>query len=364
MIEIGAGGGSIARIDALGLLKVGPDSAGAAPGPVCYGRGGSLPTVTDADLVLGYLDPAYFLGGKMRLDVEAARDAIAREIAEPLDIDPLAAAWGIHQVVNENMANAARIHAVERGQDPRAYPLFAFGGAGPVHAYRVARALHSPRLIVPFGAGVTSAVGFLTAPLAFDFVRSYYGRLDALDWGHVEALFAEMEDEGRALLRRAGLRDAALSVAYTAELRYVGQGHEVTVGMPDREASRLPVERIAALFEEAYRRLYGRTAPDNPVEALTWRVLVAGPRPVLPLDRLAAGNGEDVEARDAIKGERAIYVPEEGAMVLAPVYDRYRLAPGAAFVGPAVVEERESTLVVGPGGRAVVDANFSVVVEF
>ena len=173
MIEIGAGGGSIARADTLGLLKVGPDSAGAQPGPACYGRGGAAPTVTDADLLLGYLDPAFFLGGKMRLDLAAAERALGA-LGERLGLSATEAAWGVHQVVNENMAGAARIHAVERGKDPRAYPLFAFGGAGPVHAYRVAKILDVPELVIPLGAGVTSALGFLVAPLAFDFVRSFF----------------------------------------------------------------------------------------------------------------------------------------------------------------------------------------------
>src|SRR5437763_9389189 len=181
MIEIGAGGGSIASIDSLGLLKVGPHSAGAEPGPVCYGRGGTEPTVTDADLVLGYLDPDYFLGGQLRIDLTAARRTIKERIADPLGLSIEEAAWGIHQIVNESMANAARIHTLERGKDPHRFPVFAFGGAGPVHGFRIARALGSPALIVPFGAGVMSAMGLLTAPLAFDFVRSWPGEIDVLD---------------------------------------------------------------------------------------------------------------------------------------------------------------------------------------
>src|SRR5579859_3274040 len=195
MIEIGAGGGSLARLDSLGLLKVGPASAGAEPGPVCYGRGGTQPTVTDADLVLGYLDPDFFLGGRLRLGRAAAEHAITTRIAEPLHLSIEEAAWGIHQIVNENMANAARIHTLERGKDPHRIPVFAFGGAGPAHGFRIAKALGSSALIVPLGAGVMSAVGFLTAPLAFDFVRSWTGRLDALDWNKVNTLLAEMEAE-------------------------------------------------------------------------------------------------------------------------------------------------------------------------
>src|SRR5215470_5743684 len=205
MIEIGAGGGSIARVDRLGLLKVGPDSAGADPGPACYNLGGRLPTVTDADLLLGYLDAEFFLGGRMRLDREAARRAIEEHVARPLGIDVVAAAWGIHRVVNENMAAAARIHGIERGRDLRAYPLFAFGGAGPVHCWQVARVLRVPRIILPFGAGAISAYGLLAAPLAFDFVRTRRERLDTADWESVNRLFEDMEQEGRELLARAGV---------------------------------------------------------------------------------------------------------------------------------------------------------------
>src|SRR3712207_6431974 len=219
MIEIGTGGGSIAALGSLGLPKVGPRSAGSAPGPACYGRGGVEPTVTDADLVLGYLDPDFFLGGRMRLDREAAVSAIEGGIARPLGLALVEAAWGIHQVVNENMANAARVHAIERGKDPRAHPLFAFGGAGPVHAYRVARALGVPGFIAPLGAGAPSAFGFLCAPLSFEFVRSLYGRLEELDWSDVNAALEEMEGEGRDLLRSSGVADEDVGVRRTCEMR-------------------------------------------------------------------------------------------------------------------------------------------------
>lgn len=363
MIEIGAGGGSIARIDTLGLLKVGPDSAGATPGPACYGRGGTAPTVTDADLILGYLDPRYFLGGKMQLDVNAAEEAIRRDVAEPLGLSVLEAAWGIHQVVNENMANAARIHAIERGKDPRAYPVFAFGGAGPVHAFRVASILQAPQLIVPLGAGVTSTVGFLAAPLAFDFVRSYYGRLEDLDWSHVRALFDEMEREGRDILGAAGVAETEMTVQRSADLRYVGQGHEVSVPVQGGDLNENVTDDIRTAFEEVYARLYERVASGNDVEALSWRVVVTARRPELPLERLAAAGDLLGDAAKAIKGERAIYLPEDRAMTSVPVYDRYLLGPFATFEGPAVVEERESTLIVGRNARVAVDALLSVVID-
>src|SRR6266542_2574280 len=232
MIEIGAGGGSIARVDRLGLLKVGPDSAGADPGPACYGLGGRLPTVTDADLILGYLDGDFFLGGRMRLDRDAAGRAIEEHVGRPLGLDLTRAAWGIHRVVNENMAAAARIHGIERGKDLRAYPLFAFGGAGPVHCWQVAKILKVPRILVPFGAGAMSAYGLLAAPLAFDFVRTAPQRLDAADWTQINGLFAEMESEGRRILRGADVPDGDVRIRRTAEMRYAGQGHEVEVELP------------------------------------------------------------------------------------------------------------------------------------
>src|SRR5919112_321902 len=361
MIEIGAGGGSIASIGPLGLPKVGPRSAGSDPGPACYGRGGEEPTVTDADLTLGYLDPDFFLGGKMRLDRDAALRALEK-IARPLGLDAVAAAWGIHQVVNENMANAARVHAIERGKDPRAYPLFAFGGAGPVHGYRVARALGVPGFIAPLGAGATSAFGFLCAPFAFDFKRSLYGRLDGLDWSEVNGALEEMEEEGRDLLRASDVADEDVGVRRLCEMRYVGQGHEVTVELPDGALGPDDVDRLAALYHEEYRRLYGREGPDAPLETLTWRREVSAPRPRIRLD------GEEGDAagdpREARKGEREIYLPEDEGFRAVRVYDRYRLDPGAAFEGPAVVEERESTVVLGPDTEVEIDPARNLIVRW
>lgn len=350
MIEIGAGGGSIAHIDTLGLLKVGPESAGAEPGPACYARGGAAPTVTDADLLLGYLDPAFFLGGKIQLDEDAAARAVDR-VGSRLGLSTVDAAWGIHQVVNENMAGAARIHAVERGKDPRAYPLFAFGGAGPAHAYRVAEILHMPELIVPLGAGVTSALGFLVAPLAFDFVRSYYAPLRDLDWARVNELLGAMEREGVATLVAAGAPATDLIFRRVAELRYRGQGHEVTVPLPDGALGPEALPAIEANFARVYRELYGRVADGVPLEALNWRVIVSGPRPEV---RLGAPVGGSRNAANAIKGARRMYLPERGGFTSVPVYDRYLLGAGAHFDGPAIVEERESTVVLG-GGTVQVD---------
>jgi len=360
MIEIGAGGGSIARVDSLGLLKVGPDSAGADPGPVCYARGGSSPTVTDADLVLGYLDPDYFLGGAMRLDVAAAEAAIAGSIGDRLGMSVPEAAWGVHQVVNEAMANAARVHVVERGKNPEALPVVAFGGAGPVHGYGVAELLGSTELVLPYGAGVTSAMGLLVAPLAFDFVRSYYGRLDELDWDEVNGIFEEMERDGTDLLVESGAGPDEITHIRTADIRYVGQGHEIRVPIPDGTLSAGQRGTIYEEFDRVYRSLYGREGPPVGLEALTWRVVSRGPRP-RPIEADRGDVAGDADA--ARKGERPAFFPSVGGFVTTPVYDRYRLGSGARMAGPAIIEERESTAIVGPGGLVRVDDRFNIVVS-
>jgi len=360
MIEIGAGGGSIARIDSLGLLKVGPESAGADPGPACYAVGGTEPTVTDADLVLGYLDPAFFLGGRMRLDVEAARRAIAERVAQPLGLSLAEAAWGIHRVVNENMAAAARIHGIERGRDLRAYPLFAFGGAGPVHAWQVGRILKVPRVLVPFGAGAISAWGLLVAPLAFDFVRTAPQRLDAADWSQINRLFAEMEAEGRAILRAAGVGLVDMTFRRSAEMRYVGQGHEVEVEVPPGALRTPSLGALTSHFEAAYRALYSRTPMGVAIEALNWRLVVSGPAPRISMSTPAA---ETCTAKEPIKNPRPAYFPEAGGYVQTPVYDRYGLRAGMSFDGPAIIEERESTTVIGPRARISVDARLNLLAE-
>jgi N-methylhydantoinase A len=367
MIEIGAGGGSIARVDRMGLLKVGPDSAGADPGPACYNLGGRQPTVTDADLLLGYLDAEFFLGGRMRLDRGAAQRAVAEHVARPLGLDVTQAAWGIHRVVNENMAAAARIHGIERGKDLRSYPLFAFGGAGPVHCWQVATVLKTPRIILPFGAGAMSAYGLLAAPLAFDFVRTGRQRLDGADWVAVNRLFAEMEDEGRALLTRAGVAASKVTVSRIAEMRYLGQGHEVEAAVPPGKLSAGSLAKITASFEASYRALYHRLPQGVPIEALNWRVTVSGPDPKTKLGGHAepdrAGRRTGPAGRSAVKGTRRAYFAERGGFVETPVYDRYALAPGMTLKGPAIVEERESTAVIGPGGRARVDSGLALIVE-
>ncbi len=358
MIEIGAGGGSVARVDSLGLLKVGPDSSGADPGPVCYGQGGTQPTVTDADLALGYLDANYFLGGKMQLDLDGTKKALER-LGQPLKMTAEQVAWGIHQIVNENMANAARAHLGERGKDPRRMPMYAIGGAGPVHGYRVAEILRLPSMISPFGAGVGSTFGLLAAPLAFDFVRSAYSRLDQLDWQFANRLLDEMAEEGRQVLQSSGLTSAEITYRRSADMRYVGQGHEVSVALPGGVLSADDLAAIAAEFERTYESLYGRKGPDVALEVINWRLVASGPRPDMNF-KLSRDSSKWSDAR---KGSRLAYFPESNAFVETAIYDRYALQPGMKFNGPAIVEERESTLIIGVRGRARVDERLNVVVE-
>jgi N-methylhydantoinase A len=358
MVEIGAGGGSIARVNSLGLLKVGPDSAGADPGPICYGRGATEPTVTDADLVLGYLDPEFFLGGQMELDLPATYAGIEERLATKLGLSLEKTAWGIHQIVNETMASAARAHVIERGKDPLRQPLFAFGGCGPVHGYRIAKALGSPSMIVPLGAGIVSTVGFLSAPTSFDFVRPWRVELAAIDWQRASGLLDQMTTEGRELLIASGIGEGDIQVSYSVDMRFVGQGYEIVVPLPDLALD--AVERGSVLlesFKKAYLQFYGRPGPPVPAEIINWRTTVTGPKPEVRLRVPEAGGGSPQ------KSTRRAYFPELGGFTEVPVYDRYAMPRGFTFHGPALVEERESTTVVGPEGRCRIDEQWNLVVD-
>jgi len=358
MIEIGTGGGSIARVDPLGLVTVGPDSAGSEPGPVCYGRGGRLCTVTDADVVLGYLDPGRFLGGDMALDADAATEAIKNQIADPLDIDVAEAAWGIHATANESMANAARVHAIERGQDPAALPLFVSGGNGPLHGPGVARALGSPSVVAPPAAGVLSSLGFLSAPMSIDVVRSRHAELATVRLDVAREVFAAMEGEGAQVLAASAVPAADVAQERTLEMRFVGQGNEIEVPVPHLGDNWR--DELAESFRRQYRRRFGDVAPEGvEIEILTWRVTSRGPDPHarLHLESTSDGSPALLEHRDA-------YFPESGGYVATAVYDRYRLDRGTVVEGPALVQEREATLVLAPGMRATVTEDSSVLVEF
>ena len=359
LIEIGAGGGSIASVDEIGLLRVGPRSAGSQPGPASYGLGGTEPTVTDADFLLGYLNPGYFAGGEVKADVEAARRAIER-LAGALGLPPIKVAWGIHDIVNENMASAARVHIAERGRDPRDYALLCTGGAGPVHAQQVARKLGISRVICPTSAGVASALGLLVAPARVDRVATVGVRLDTGSITSLEAAFGRLEDEARAVMADTGLKLETATVKRLADGRFLGQGFDLVVELPDgpyddgAESRR----KLTGAFESAYREKFALTPPGVPVEFLNIRASARAPvsgSEVVLQGRKGTGAGA------ALKGKRPAYFSEAGGFVEMAVYDRYRLGVGDELRGPAVLEEEGSTLVVGPGATVRVAPTGNVI---
>ncbi len=358
LIEIGAGGGSLARVDNMGLLKVGPDSAGSEPGPVCYGLGGTQPAVTDADLLLGYLSPEYFLGGEMDLDLGLVKDAVEEKLANVTGLSVEEVAAGIHTIVNENMASATRMYIAEKGRDPRRYALVASGGAGPVHAYGMAKLLKISRVICPLGAGVLSALGFLVAAPGTDSVRSYVSRLENLDWDRLNRLFREMEEEAMAQIVEAGADPATVTMRRRADMRYSGQGFEIDVPVPDGEMDGSAADVMRQSFLDKYQELFGRQIDDLPIEALTWRIYASGPTPNVELN--FAGQQIDEEPSD--KGERQVYFPETG-YATCKIYNRYALKPGDSFRGPAVIEERESTAVAGPDTTVSIDKYLNLVID-
>jgi N-methylhydantoinase A len=354
MIEIGAGGGSIARIDNLGLLKVGPRSAGSEPGPVCYGRGGQEPTVTDADVVLGLLDADRFLGGDMKLDRAGAEAAFAK-LGTRLGVDAIAAARGVFEVVCENMAAAARAHATDRGIDWPGLPMLAFGGAGPVHACRVAELLDCAKVVFPPMASVLSAFGTLVSPVRLDLVRSALAPLSAMDWAEGRGLIAAMADEGRAALAEAGVPADAATLTLGVDCRYRGQQNEVTVEIPLAVTEAGDAAALRAAFELAYEALYGIRLPEVEVEVVTWRLAARGPLPAASPPPVTGGEATSPRTHRRVAVEPA--APE------VPVFDRAALAVAQRIVGPAIVEERETTLVILRGWTATVHPTGAVIAE-
>jgi N-methylhydantoinase A len=357
LVEIGAGGGSIARVDDLGLLKIGPDSAGAEPGPACYGRGGVNPTVTDSDLVLGNLDPGFFLGGEMILDLEAAEHAIGK-VSAALETSVVETAGGVIELVDQNMAASARMHAVERGADLRGVSLIAFGGAGPVHACGVAELLDSPRVIFPANASVLSAFGALVTPVRMDLARSFVRKFDDVADADREALLEEMRAEGRRVLASAGVAETDVTFRYGVDARYQGQGNEITLWVGTGESWPATSEELLAQFSEQYRTMYGMTIPDVAVEVVTWRISAFGSDPALTLRGL-----EPTGAVPVPKGSRSVRFSRTAPAVDVPVYERNALEVGARIEGPAIIEERETTAVLRPTWVATVDGDSSLVAE-
>jgi N-methylhydantoinase A len=350
MVEIGAGGGSIARIDALQRVAVGPDSAGAEPGPACYGRGGSNPTVTDADLMLGRIDATAFAGGSFTLDEKAAAQGIDGVIGKPLKLKTPLAALAISEMVDENMASAARVHAVERGKSLEQRTLIAFGGAAPLHAARVADKLGMTRIIVPTGAGVGSAVGMLAAPVAYEVARSLYQRLSELDPDAVNAQIEAMRHEAYEIVQQSAGKQPLVETR-TAYMRYIGQGHEIAVALPVRDLTLDDRQALLQAFENEYRRQFGRTIPGLEAEVLSWALNVS--TEVEPPKALAQAPMRDAPAPSA---KRSVFDPGSGDFIGAAVYQRDALAPGMRIEGPALVAEDETTTVVPPGFRLSVNA--------
>ncbi|HYZ34602.1 MAG TPA: hydantoinase/oxoprolinase family protein [Crenalkalicoccus sp.] len=349
MVEIGAGGGSLAQVDALGRIQVGPESAGADPGPACYGRGGTRPAVTDANLALGRYDPAHFAGGALRLHPDRARDALVAEVGGRLGLSAEMAALGVVEMVDETMANAARVHAIESGKGFEERTMIAFGGGGPVHACRVAEKIGIRRILVPSGAGVGSAIGFLRAPVAYEVVRSLYQRFASFDLAAVNALLAEMVEEAAAVVAQ-GSFGATTAESRLAYMRYVGQGHEIAVTLPARALTADDVRDLRAAYDAEYTRFYDRPVPGSDVEVLSFAVTVSTvPEQVEPaaavMDAPAPPPARRQAVRDTATGETAEW----------PVHDRAALAPGAMLRGPCIVAEDETSTLVGAGWTCRVD---------
>jgi N-methylhydantoinase A len=343
MVEIGAGGGSIAQVDSMGRIQVGPESAGADPGPACYGRGGTHPAVTDANLALGRYDPELFAGGALRLYPDQSRKALAEHVGGKLALSADMAALGVVEMVDENMANAARVHAIESAKNYEGRVVIAFGGGGPVHGYRVAEKIGVKRILVPSGAGVGSAIGFLRAPVAYEVVKSLYQRFGSFDVAAVNGLLAAMSHEAAGVVAE-GAFGAPIEETRIAYMRYVGQGHEIAVPIPPRALTQQDVREIRALYDSEYSRFYDRPVPGSDVEILSFAVTVrtveAHVEPAAAVANAPAPSPIRVQmVRDTATGEVAEW----------QVYDRDAMRPGATVVGPAIVAEAETSTLIGPG---------------
>ncbi len=345
MVEIGAGGGSIARIDAMRRIQVGPSSAGADPGPACYGRGGSEPTVTDADVVLGRVDPVAFAGGTLQLDFQKAKSTILARVGSPLGLDARWAAAGIGEIVEENMASAARVHAIERGKVPERCAMIAFGGAAPLHAARLAQRLGMRRVLVPVDASVGSAVGFLRAPVAFEVVRSLTLLENDFAFSRVNKMLGKMQDEARAIVA-AGALGAKLQVRRSVEVRYLGQGHEISIALPARPLRAGDAKLLRGQYEARYEAQFGLRIADVPVEFLTWSVSVStGTR------SFANAKMKTKSAKARPNGRQTVFDPDTGKAKPYPAYRRGELGPGTRVAGPALVVEAQTTTLVPRGWR-------------
>jgi N-methylhydantoinase A len=361
MIEIGSGGGSIAGIDDRGLLKVGPRSAGANPGPACYGKDGGYAALTDANLLLGYLDPDFFLGGEMKLNKRASEVAIEKNVGLPLSLSTLRASWGIHDSASEDIARAFRIHAAERGFDYRNATMVAFGGSGPLHAMGVAEKLKIPRVVFPIGAGVYSALGLLASPLSFELSRSRRVIVDDIDLKTFSSLFEALADETINSLREAGVPNNEIQISRQIEARYFGQTHEIEVYLPEEQSIEDIFSNLRKLFEKRYSEVYSFAVIDAPIEIINWKVIASGPEPGFKMG-YTIDSEKNTQLDTAMKGTREVYF-EKGGFQETPIYDRYLLAEGMKILGPALVEERESTCLITVGSKASIDPVLNIIAE-
>lgn len=357
---LGAGGGTIAYLGPDGLLKVGPQSAGAVPGPACYGRGGIAPTVTDANLLLGALGSRSLLGGRMVLDAGAARDAIER-LAAPLKLDPLETAAGIIRIVNNNMAINLRLALYDQGQDPRRFALVAFGGAGPIHATYLARELHIPHVLIPARPGLLSAAGLLGASVRHIYIRSVVGLLESFPIGRIKEVFQALIAQAMADAREEGIPQTALGLRREIDLRYQHQGYQLAVACPDRELTDADRGALRQNFDSIHERLYGQSAPQEPAEIVTFRLISEMTRPRIETAPLRRADGSPLER--ALCGARELFSPDAGGFVTARIYERAKLLHGDEIAGPAIVEQFDSTSVIWPGQRARTDGFGTLIVE-
>jgi len=357
ILEIGSGGGSIAWVDKLGLLKVGPESSGSDPGPACYDMGGTEPTITDANLVLGYLNPDYFVGGKMKLNIDNANRSMGA-IGKTLNMTSLEVADSIHQLVNENMFSAAHIHVIEQGQDPRNFSLMAFGGGGPIHGSCVGQALNVSEVICPPSAGVLSALGLLMAPISFEFVRSLPIQITEVKAEAIQSIFQEMSSVGLDMSKKAGIDQKQIKIIASIDARFIGQMHEINVPLDLDNKNSLNANELSAKFLQEYQTLYKHTPKGNlPIEIISWRVIVTGQ---LPNVKLPESKLKDSNIKTALKGTRKAYFFEKKILIEVPVYDRYKLSTGMVLEGPAIIEERESTVILRPTNFAKVDSKLNI----
>ena len=357
MVEIGAGGGSLAGVDPMKRITVGPESAGSDPGPACYRRGGTRPAVTDANVVLGRIDPDRFAGGSILLDARLSGAALDLHVGKALELDTTMAAFGVSEVVEENMANAARVHAVERGAELEGRTLIAFGGGAPLHAARLAEKLGIADVLIPASAGVGSAVGFLRAPIAFEVVRSRFVRLSAFDPAAINAMFAEMGKEATGVVK-LGAADAPIRISCSADMRYAGQGHEILVDLPEGPFTKASVAELQKRFDTGYRNLFSRVIPALDIEVVGWILRAEAPAPGraadLPVAAAAAG------AKPAPIGSRRLFDPMQRDFRDVPVYARAALRPGNVIQGPAVIAEDETTTIITSGFTAALDPSGAI----